>query len=665
MVGSEEVAASNRTVSPDDDPGAGRSSTTTASPWTYAYTPANLVASVSYSGSSAHSVSYSYDADGNKVAMSDATGSQSYAYDPFGELTSATNGAGQTVSYAYNANGEATGITYPLPSTATWATTDTVGYGYDDAGRLTSVSDFDNNTISISNTADGLPYSETLGTSGDSIATTYDPTDSPSAIDLESGSSTLLGFSYSYAPSGAILAETDTPSTSQSPADYSYDAQSRVTSMTPGSGSTLNYGFDASGNLTVLPTGATGTYDDAGELTSSVLSGTTTSYSYDADGERLSAKQGSTTVASGTWNGAGELTSYSNPAADMSSADYDGNGLRASETSTPSGGSPLTQDFVWDTTSSVPSLLMDSTNAYIFAGSGTPAEQVNLSTGAISYLVADGLGSVRGVVTSSGSLSASVDYDAWGNPETAGGLAAYTPFGFAGAYTDPSGMIYLIGRYYDPATGQFVSVDPELQQTQEAYAYTGGDPVDESDPSGTAWCDWAPFGCGVLPGGRPGTRNGTNVQYSPVGSFTAQAATTIALCQGLSWVLPLEGSLWCSQQDTEPVETAQLNRGRIQAQGAGLQLSVSWASHIPPSVTDGLVMLGELASMLSARQLAARNQAIANASTFIIRCGRAAGCSPQSRSFRNKGALRGARIDIEIISGVAFLPDIVDFQNLM
>ena len=80
----------------------------------------------------------------------------------------------------------------------------------------------------------------------------------------------------------------------------------------------------------------------------------------------------------------------------MTAATYDGNGLRASETSTPPG---RTQDFVWNTTSSVPSLLMDSTNAYIFAGSGTPAEQVNLSTGTIVYLVADSLGSVRGVVS--------------------------------------------------------------------------------------------------------------------------------------------------------------------------------------------------------------------------------------------------------------------------
>jgi len=56
---------------------------------------------------------------------------------------------------------------------------------------------------------------------------------------------------------------------------------------------------------------------------------------------------------------------------------------------------------------------------------------------------------VRGVVTSSGSLAASVDYRAWGNPETTGGLCGSTPVGFPGAHTDPRGPSYLIGRYYE------------------------------------------------------------------------------------------------------------------------------------------------------------------------------------------------------------------------
>jgi RHS repeat-associated protein len=447
---------------------------------TYTYTPINLVSKVSYSSSKAPTVTDTYDADGNKVAMSDGTGSSSYTFDPFGELTSAENGASQTIVYAYNADGEVTGITYPLPSGSSWASTDTVAYGYDNADLLGSVTDFNNNSISISNTADGLPYSETLGSSGDTISTTYDPTDSPSAINLKSGSTTLLGFSYSDAPSGATLAETDTPTSSQSPADYTYSAQSRVTSMTPGTGSTLNYGFDASGGLTTLPNGATGSYDYAGELTSSVLSGTTTNFIYDADGERLFAKQGLTTIAQASWNGAGDLTSYSEAGTGMSTAAYDGNGLRASETSSPGG----TQSFVWNMTSSVPSLLMDSTNAYIFAGSGMPAEQVNLSSGTSKYLASDSLGSVRGVVATSGSLTASVNYDAWGNPESSGGLSSYTPFGFAGAYTDPVGLIYLIGRYYDPATGQFLSVDPDVTATEQPYEYANDNPPTVVDPTG-------------------------------------------------------------------------------------------------------------------------------------------------------------------------------------
>jgi hypothetical protein len=53
---------------------------------------------------------------------------------------------------------------------------------------------------------------------------------------------------------------------------------------------------------------------------------------------------------------------------------------------------------------------MDSANAYIYGAGNTPSEQVNLSTGAITYLVADSLGSVRGALNSSGSLTGTTSY---------------------------------------------------------------------------------------------------------------------------------------------------------------------------------------------------------------------------------------------------------------
>jgi len=44
----------------------------------------------------------------------------------------------------------------------------------------------------------------------------------------------------------------------------------------------------------------------------------------------------------------------------------------------------------------------------------------------------------------------------------------------------------LDGRYYDPATAQFLSVDPDVAETDRPYIYASDDPVNESDPSGQA-----------------------------------------------------------------------------------------------------------------------------------------------------------------------------------
>ncbi len=42
----------------------------------------------------------------------------------------------------------------------------------------------------------------------------------------------------------------------------------------------------------------------------------------------------------------------------------------------------------------------------------------------------------------------------------------------------------VVGRYYDTMTGQFLSVDPAVQQTQQAFIYVADDPVHRTDPNG-------------------------------------------------------------------------------------------------------------------------------------------------------------------------------------
>jgi uncharacterized protein RhaS with RHS repeats len=54
----------------------------------------------------------------------------------------------------------------------------------------------------------------------------------------------------------------------------------------------------------------------------------------------------------------------------------------------------------------------------------------------------------------------------------------------------PARRGYSFRRYYDPATGQFISVDPAVDQTEAPYGYVAGDPVNSIDP----------YGLGILQG---------------------------------------------------------------------------------------------------------------------------------------------------------------------
>jgi RHS repeat-associated protein len=157
---------------------------------------------------------------------------------------------------------------------------------------------------------------------------------------------------------------------------------------------------------------------------------------------------------------------------------YNGDGLRMAAL-----GANRTSQFVWDLSSAIPQVLEDGTNAYIYGPEGTPIEHID-SDGAPVYYFHDALGSTRALVDASGSVVATFAYSTYGTLRTATGTAT-TPILFAGSYTDAdTGLIYLVNRYYDPGTAQFLTVDPALDNSGAPYGYASGDPVNNIDPLG-------------------------------------------------------------------------------------------------------------------------------------------------------------------------------------
>lgn len=98
-----------------------------------------------------------------------------------------------------------------------------------------------------------------------------------------------------------------------------------------------------------------------------------------------------------------------------------------------------------------------------------------------------------------GTVTATYTYDAYGKVTKTTGTAT-TPLRYTGGYADTeTGLTYLINRYYDPATAQFLTVDPLQNITRAPYTYAAGNPLRYVDPSGLVTI--TPLGCWNLSAG--------------------------------------------------------------------------------------------------------------------------------------------------------------------
>ncbi|MGH7172350.1 MAG: hypothetical protein ACRELG_18900 [Gemmataceae bacterium] len=99
------------------------------------------------------------------------------------------------------------------------------------------------------------------------------------------------------------------------------------------------------------------------------------------------------------------------------------------------------------------------------------------------------------------------------------------------------------------------------------------------------------------------------------------------------------------------------HRGRIQAQGGGTEQSVPWARHTPPTESAMLKMCDDLEVKLSEREKNDRAQPLAQLRRFIRSAAQGGGVSaPVSKSWLKRGS-KDIRIDLEVVKGMACVPD--------
>ena len=256
---------------------------------------------------------------------------------------------------------------------------------------------------------------------------------------------------YTYDPVGNRTSATEHTAAGDQEASYSYPAAGgvrphAVSKVTEGA-KVSSFVYDASGNtITRTVAGQTAqtlTWDDEGELGKVTQSGkSTASFVYTADGERLIRKQdGATTVY---LPGGQELTL------------------------TAAGAKKATRYYSWagQTVAVRTGAGFDDVSTLVNDHHGTASVSVTNVSAKVTRRYQSPFGEARGTAPAS-----------WSGDH-----------GFLDKPADSTGLTAIGARYYDPAIGRFVSVDPVMDladpQQWHGYAYAHSSPVTFSDPTG-------------------------------------------------------------------------------------------------------------------------------------------------------------------------------------
>jgi len=448
---------------------------------TFTYDALNRPLTQSYSDTSENIV-YSYDdtASGNKgvgrlTSVTDQTGSTSYFYNSFGQVSKETrmiNGKTYVTEYHFDSNGQLTGMTYPSGRVIT--------YTFDGLARVSGLTS---------------TYQAQVKTLASNI--NYLPFGPMSSLTYGNGKVLTQSFDLDYRL-------TDKSSTGIHQMAYGYDVTDNITSITGNldSNNSQSFTYDKLSRL-LISNGEYGslgfTYDKIGNRLSKTDNGSVDTYAYTTDTHRLANVTGANPKSfthdeigntlskdglSFTYNQQGRLQSASKTGMNAAYL-YNFKGERSSKQV-----EGVTTHFIYDLNGQ---LIAEADNngviqrEYIYLN-GQRFATIDGST--LYYVHTDHLGTPIALTDEAGMVQ-------W--------KAHYTPFGkaivdvdnlgqnirFPGQYFDSeTNLHYNYFRDYDPSTGRYLQSDPiGLAGGINTYGYVSGNPVNLIDPYGLACFD--------------------------------------------------------------------------------------------------------------------------------------------------------------------------------
>ena len=263
-------------------------------------------------------------------------------------------------------------------------------------------------------------------------------------------------------------------------AGLDYDPAERVVRVTGGPDGDEDYRYDPCTNLTRIRVGGTADDLEYGPGDRLLRAGETT-FEYDDEGNTVRKVEGRGDHAREwryTWTGANELRSVVGPDGAAWRYEYDPFGRRIA-THGPDG----TTRYVWDQDVVLHEVLGADVRTWAFDPHGFGVF-CRFAGGQTDVVVPDQLGTPRELVRGDGRVVWAADHLLWGTARTSG-PGPECPVRFPGQWADPgTGLHYNRWRYYDPATGRYLSPDPlGIDGGFNPYLYVPN-PIHWMDPFG-------------------------------------------------------------------------------------------------------------------------------------------------------------------------------------